>query len=149
MKTQTQRLNPGKPLLLLAALGLVGTALATPAFADYSNGSRSNRMYEYNNGNANNGYRTRPRNQYAWLNRINRYGVRGKIVNRGRGYLRNCFRVKRTGRYQREAAIITVRYCMDHYGNAQIVRGTKRLVRYTGYYQPARGYKYDTPMPRY
>ncbi len=151
MKT-LKKLNPGKSLVLFAALGLVSTVIAAPAFADHSNGSRTNRTYEnnngYNNGYGNRGYRNNTRNQYARLDRINRYGVRGKIIKYGRGTYRECFRVKRSGKYQREAAIVTVRYCLDPYGDAKMVRGSKQLVRYMGYYRPARGYNYRAPTPR-
>ncbi len=147
MKTQTKPIPSSKTLLLLAAFGLASTTLAAPAMA---HGNRytpppvntdgnmyNNNRNMYNNRNT---YNNNIRAQYPWLNRINRYGVRGKIVKWGRGPYSNCFRVKRTGRYQGESAIVTVRYCQDHYGQARIVRGSKYLVRYIGMYRSARGY---------
>jgi hypothetical protein len=56
--------------------------------------------------------------------------VRGKIIRVGRGRYEGCFRVKRQGRYQQQKAIVTVRYCENHYGEPVKVRGSKRLIRY-------------------
>lgn len=140
MKTKTPLITKGASLGLIAAIGLLGTMLAAPAMAKDYRGSNHNRGYS-------NGYGYQ--NNYDYLNRINRYGVRGKIVAKGRGYNRNCFRVKRTGKYQYNPAIITVRYCTNHYGNAQMVRGSKRLVKYINAYRPARGHSYRTPNRRY
>jgi hypothetical protein len=143
MKTHTHLNLSRKTLLLLAAIGLAGTALAAPAMA---HGNRYSPAPMYNSGNHNNGNMYRQRDQYAWLNRINRYGVRGKIIRQGQGQLYGCFRVKRTGRYQREAAIVTVRYCKDGYGQPYMVRGTKRLVRYLAPYRQANHHGYRNSM---
>ncbi|PHS24036.1 MAG: hypothetical protein COA84_10035 [Robiginitomaculum sp.] len=135
---------PGKGLLLLAGLSLASMATASPSLAHGNRGSM------YNNGYNNTRYLNSQRQQYPWLNRINQYGVRGKIVNWGRGPLQGCFRVKRTGRFQRDSAIVTVRYCLDNYGQARLDRGSKRLVRYLNYYRPAAGtHNYRRPMARH
>ncbi len=153
MKTHTEPANPVRRLPVIALLSLAGAALAAPALAhpdgdgdadDYR--PRMARPYAHSYA-----YRPeyRPARRYAWLNRINRYGVRGRIVAWGRGPLRGCFRVKRTGRYRGDAAIVTVRYCLDGYGQAYGVRGSKRLVRYLEPYHRVDGYRYYRPMRRY
>ncbi|MDQ7017638.1 MAG: hypothetical protein Q9M33_00625 [Robiginitomaculum sp.] len=171
MNTQLKKPSPGKAMVLLAAFGMAGMTIATPALAhgkrnvrppvyadndhDADDGyinKRSHRNHNmYNNGRYGNRYMYSPRQQYPWLNRINQFGVRGKIIRWGHGPLEGCFRVKRTGRFQGDAAIVTVRYCLDGYGQARFVRGTKRLVRYLNYYRPANGYgyRYRQPMHRY
>ena len=155
MKTQTKTQIRSKNLFLLAALSLAGTTLAVPALADHNNGYRSSRTYQYNNGGYNNGYNNgymyQQRDRYARLNRVNQYGVRGRIVAWGNGPLQGCFRVKRTGYYSGQNAIVTVRYCLDHYGKAMKYRGSKQLVRYLNYYRPANSYGYGNrySIPRY
>ncbi len=154
MKTQTPKPRTGKNILLLAALTLAGTTIALPAAAHDRYKPMHNSGGGYNNGNNtgynNNRYAMSPRQDYSWLNRINRYGVRGKIVKYGRGPLQGCFRVKRPGRFQGEKALVTVRYCLDNYGQAQVARGSKRLIKYLTYYRPAyrpaNGYRNNRPM---
>ena len=168
MNTQTRKSGTGKTMILLAAFGMAGMAVAAPALA-HGNRNRPAPVYNNNDHDADDGYvnkrsyrnqhmynnrnNTRymysPRQQYPWLNRINQFGVRGKIIKWGRGPLAGCFRVKRTGRFQGDSAIVTVRYCQDGYGQARFVRGTKRLVRYLNYYRPTNGYGYRQPMRRY
>jgi hypothetical protein len=146
MTTQYKIPLPGKGLLLLTSLSLAAMALASPSMAHGNRGP----MYGNGSGYNNTRYMNSPRQQYPWLNRINQYGVRGKIVKWGRGPLQGCFKVKRTGRYQGDSAIVTVRYCLDHYGQARIDRGSKRLVRYLNYYRPAANtHNYRQPMARY
>ena len=159
MKTQTPIPRPGKRLALLAALALAGAALAMPALAhDDDDDDDEGRVavsiysgYGYNNGyRSHNRYRNRrDSGRYAWLNRVNRYGVRGRIVAWGRGSLQGCFRVKRSGRYYRSPAIVTVRYCQDGYGRPYAVRGSKRLVHYIDPYRRMSRYDYRRPMARY
>ncbi len=148
MKTRKPISIPGRRLAALALVSMAGMALAVPALAhaDYDGDDddyrpRMSRHYQH-------GY-YRPAMRYSWLNRINRFGVRGRIIAWGRGPLRGCFRVKRTGRYRGDAAIVTVRYCLDGYGQAYGVRGSKRLVRYLYPYRRAGGYEYRRPMRRY
>ena len=147
MKTQISKSNPGKRLVIFAALSMTVTALAMPALAGsgYAGDAYRPRAAPYHAY----GYGDRPLRRYDRLNRINRYGVRGRIVAWGRGPLRGCFRVKRTGRYDRQRAIVTVRYCLDGYGQAYGVRGSKRLVRYLDMYRRTGSYAYPRRMSRY
>lgn len=149
MTIQNKITLPGKGLLLLTGLSLAAIAVASPSMAHGNRGSMYNNS-GYNNGHNNTRYQNSPRQQYPWLNRVNQYGVRGKIVKWGRGPLQGCFKVKRTGRYQGDSAIVTVRYCLDNYGQARIDRGSKRLVRYLNYYRPAANtHNYRQSMARH
>ncbi len=165
MKTQNTTKLTGKSLFVLAAVTLAGTAMAAPAFAHHNSGYNNSGyssgymkapykkdMYRRNDYRGRGQYLT-PAQRYPWLNRINRYGTRGKIIRWGYGYLNGCYRVKRTGRYNGSPAIVTLRYCLDGYGQSVRQGGTKRLVRYIDAYGPmyrrSGGYRHNKPMYRY
>ncbi len=139
---------------LVALLTFTALGLAAPAMAGQNNhgnhGKYKNTQNHSHSGNSynrqHNRWHNRNDNRHRGWNRNNhrgsRYGqdyrvprswrqVRGTIVKVGRGAYSDCFRVKRKGRYQREPAIVTVRYCEDMYGQPQKQRGSKRLIRYT------------------
>lgn len=129
MKTKKINMSNAKRFAFIAAFGLFGTSVAAPALAGNNHGSNNHRGYTKSYG-----YKA----DYSHLKRVNRHGVRGEIVAYGRGAYRNCFRVKKVGKYKYNPAIITVRYCKDHYGKAKFVRGSELLVHYINKYRPVR-----------
>ncbi|VAV87646.1 hypothetical protein MNBD_ALPHA06-162 [hydrothermal vent metagenome] len=131
---------------LTALLAISALGVSIPAMADVSSQYQAPQSRNY----ARTGYRAMDRRmdrRYDNQRRISRtdqradmygYGaprswrqVRGRIVAVGRGAYSDCFRVQRKGKYRREPAIVSVRYCENAYGDPVKMRGTTQLIRYT------------------
>ena len=136
-----------KTKIYTTAFLLALASFATLAVSATAHDRRNNPMPSYERQNMGYARMGRPRydnqrwrGERRWSRSSYGYGervppawraVRGRIVQIGRGRYAGCFRVQRKGRYQRDPAIITIRYCEDGYGQPRRMRGTKRLVRYT------------------